>query len=238
MQVLELGSYVVPGYAGMVLAEQGHSVVKWVNGADPIQSLHRGRELWNWINHGKTLERRHPRELVGKCDIMIGPFGYRPDVIIDNFRPETLERWGIDPQEIAERHGIVWVSMRDEMGERSFDLIAQARSWFEYSPWVPFWVGDTSGGLWLAFKALNAFLAGNPGHFVLGQASCMQKLVEGELVIDVEREGGKVPWEVNPYYARKGEAVVHYKGTTYREQTRDRSWKLANLWHDGGRIKI
>ena len=32
MRILELGNYVVAGYAGMILAEQGHAVVKWTNG--------------------------------------------------------------------------------------------------------------------------------------------------------------------------------------------------------------
>jgi len=146
MRVLELGNYVVPAYAGMLLAEQGHEVRKWVNGRDPILGLNRGEELWAWLNHGKTVEERHPRDL-SDCDW--------PECVIDNFRPETLARWGLDPAEIAKERGIVWVSMRSESGDRSFDLIAQARSWMEFAPWVPFWAGDTIGGLWLAFKAMT-----------------------------------------------------------------------------------
>jgi hypothetical protein len=33
----------------------------------------------------------------------------------------------------------------------------------------------------MAFKALPMSLAGKPGHYVLGQSSVLQKLVEGEL---------------------------------------------------------
>ncbi len=227
LRILELGNYVVPSYAGMILAEQGHRVEKWTNGRDPILSLHRGDELWAWINRGKTLTDRHPRTLL---DDWPGA-----NIVLDNFRPETLARWGVDPAVLARRWGCVWVSMRSESGDRSFDLIAQARSWMEYAPWVPFWAGDTIGGLWLAFKALAA---PGPGHYVLGQASCMQKLVEGELVIDVERDGKTIPWENEPYRFEDGEAVVQYKGDTYREPVRDRAWKLANLWHDQGRMRI
>jgi len=63
LRVLELGNYVVPAYAGMILAEQGHAVEKWTNGKDPILDCHRGGELWAWINHGKRVVMRHPREL-------------------------------------------------------------------------------------------------------------------------------------------------------------------------------
>jgi hypothetical protein len=235
LRILELGSYVVPAFAGMILAEQGHAVRKWINGRDPILGLNHGAELWAWINHGKTLEDRHPRELLDPEWDAWGPDGY--DIVLDNIRPETLATWGIDPAAIARRQEIVWVSMRAEVGDRSFDLIAQARSWMEYAPWVPFWAGDTIGGLWLAFKALAAT---EPGHYVLGQASVLQKLVEGELLLDVDRVPGVIPWEVEPYRfdAKDGQAVVAYKGQTYREPVRDRAWKLAHLWHDQGRIRI
>jgi crotonobetainyl-CoA:carnitine CoA-transferase CaiB-like acyl-CoA transferase len=151
MRILELGCYVVPGYAGMILAEQGHRVVKWTDGRDPILGLHRGDELWAWINHGKQVMDRHPALLAGDWDEVFGADA--PEVILDNFRPATLERWGIDPAAIAAREGVRWMSMRSEAGDRSFDIIAQARSWMEYAPWVPFWAGDTVGGLWLAFRA-------------------------------------------------------------------------------------
>ena len=233
MRILELGNYVVPGYAGMILAEQGHQVRKWTNGRDPILSLRCGDQLWDWINREKTLENRHPELLAGDWLDVFG--SDPPDIIIDNLRPATVQRRGLDPEEIARRRAIRWVSMRSEVGDRSFDIIAQARSWLEYAPWVPFWAGDTIGGLWLAFKALADRA---PGHFVLGQASCMQKLVEGELVVERPPADGRIPWEVDPYRVEDGEAVVEYKGTTYREPIRDRSWKLDHLWHDEGRIRI
>jgi hypothetical protein len=234
MRVLELGTYVVPGYAGMCLAEQGHDVLKWTDGRDPILGLNSGAELWAWINHRKTIEGRHPRELAGDWRSIFG--GEPPDVVLDNIRPATLAAWGIDPAALAAREGVRWVSMRSEVGDRSFDLIAQARSWMEYAPWVPFWAGDTIGGLWLAFKATAS---PEPGHHVLGQASCMQKLVEGELVVPRPPcEPGCIPWEVEPYRFEDGHAVVQYKGQTYREPVRDRAWKLANLRHEGGRIII
>ncbi len=233
MTILELGNYVVPAYAGMILAEQGHRVVKWTNGRDPILSLNRGAELWAWINHGKCLEDRHPEVLSG--DLSDAFSDEHPDVILDNFRPETLGRWGLDPAAIAVREGIRWVSMRSEVGDRSFDILAQARSWMEYAPWVPFWAGDTIGGLWLAFKALADR---TPGHFTLGQASVMQKLVEGELVLDRPPFDGRIPWETEPYRFEEGHAVVEYKGRTYREPVRDMAWKLTHLRHRDGRITI
>jgi len=118
----------------------------------------------------------------------------------------------------------------------SADIFAQARSWLEYSPWVPFYVGDTAAGLWMAFKALAATAQ---GHYCLGQASCMQKLVEGELILDAPRSPGQQPpWDGDTYRVKNGTAVVEYKGRRLTEPIRDRGWKLQHLWHQNGRIVI
>jgi hypothetical protein len=227
MKILELGSYIAPAYAGMILAEQNHFVEKWIADHDPIQSLNHGEALWNWINQGKTLVKRHPISL---SEIKPGNF----DLILDNFRASTLTRWGIDPAWEADRLNCPWVSLRSEVGEYSFDLVAQARSILSFCPWVPFYLGDTTAGLWMAFKGLTA----SPGHHVLGQASCLQKLVEGELILQVERNSREIPWDTEDYFFDGREAVVTHKGTCYREPVRDHDWKLKHLWHQQGRIVI
>lgn len=234
MRILELGNYIVPAYAGMLLAEQGHAVTKWVRGrTDPIFRLKSGDDMWAWLNKNKRLEERHPRnvfEMLATNEI---------DVVIDNFRPSTLARWGVSPETLAETYRVRWVSMRSESDdEASFDLVAQSRSWMEYAPWVPFYAGDTCGGLWVAFKAVASR---EHGHFQIGHASCMQKLVEGELILDrPQSEGPGVCWDEDAYYFdhETREAVVEHRDDVYREPVRDRAWKLRNLWHRNGRIVI
>ena len=232
LRVLELGIFVVPAYAGMVLAEQGAIVEKWTNGRDPILGCRSGAELWAWINHGKTLVNRPVTSLLSDPPEV--------DIVIDNFRPSRLAGWGVDPALLAMRHGWVWVSMRSEVGERSFDLIAQARSTAEYGPHIPFWLGDTAGGLWMALKALAMYVAGKPGHYVLGQASVLQKLVEGELVVERPEPfpGNVVPWDADPYFMTGEAAVVEYKGERMEEPIRSREWKWTNLWHVEGRMRV
>jgi hypothetical protein len=228
MKILELGSYIVPAYAGMLLAEQGHSVQKWIAATDPILSLWRGEDLWKWINAGKELNRCHARNV---ADLAPGTY----DIVLDNFRPSTLAAWGIDPALQAERLNCVWVSMRADVGEISFDAIAQARGWLDVAPYVPFYAGDTIGGLWLAFKALAVK---KPGHYTVMQAASLAKLIEGELTIDVERSRTHVPWDLGTYEVADGKARVEHKGSLHEEPIRDREWKLANLRHKDGRIII
>jgi hypothetical protein len=230
--ILELGSYVSVAYAGMVLAEQGHEVVKWVSPErpDPIEGLRRGDELWAWINQGKTVLRWHARNVAGTIAA-----GYA-DAVIDNIRAETWARWGVDPEQVAEECQVPWVSLRDDFGGRSFDAIAQARAWGDSVGYVPVYIGDTTAGLWTAFK----LLAAGPGHHVLHQAACLAKLVEGELVVPQVRTGAsEPPWDEPGTYGRDGNGTrVVFRGDVVREEFRDEQWRRDNLRHRDGRYII
>jgi len=236
MRVLELGNYVSVAYAGMLLAEQGFEVFKLTNGKDPILELNQGAELWEWINYRKIVLDNPVSELASYISTAV-------DIVLDNFRPSTLANWHLDPVDFAHKWNCVWVSLRSEIDEISFDMVAQCRSTLEYGPYVPFYLGDTSAGLWMSFKALSMLTQGKRGeHAILGQASCLQKLVEGELLFDSSgREGVAPPWDQpESYYFdnERREGVVHFKGREYREPVRDTAWKRDHLWHDQGRMKI
>jgi hypothetical protein len=227
MRILELGSYVAPAYAGMLLAEQGHDVVKWCNPdkRDPIKRLRQGQELWDWINYRKTLVTNHSRDVA-----LLARGDY--NIIIDNHRAVTWKRWGIDDLDtLAKSLDVVWVSLRADDDKRSFDVIAQARAWGDLGM-LPFYIGDTAAGLWLAFKALAAQ---HPGHHVIRQAASLAKLVEGELVVN------RAEWDSPGTYffddAAKT-AVVDFRGEMLIEPVRDADWRRDNLAHDNGRYII
>jgi hypothetical protein len=229
VRILELGTYVVPAYAGMILAEQGHEVTKWTaSRPDPILGLRGGADLWAWINHGKAVTERHAATIE---DEPPGRFG----AVIDNIRAATWQEWGVSPEAEAERLGVRWVSVRDDLGGRSFDAIAQARAWGDHIGYVPAYLGDTTAGLWAAFK----LLAAPPGHHVLHQAACLAKLVEGELAVTPPRDGHAPPWDEPGTYGRDGDGVtVIYRGARHHEPFRDSAWRSAHLRHSGGRYVI
>ncbi|MCK6683896.1 MAG: CoA transferase [Thermoanaerobaculia bacterium] len=222
--MLELGSFIVPAYAGMVLAEQGHEVEKWWTRDDPVLHLNAGDQLWRWLNEPKRLiEKRVSREALEKA---LSAF----DVVIENIRPATWKAWGIDRAALADRHPIRWVSMEAEVdGGRSFDAVAQAQALGGISPPIPFYIGDTAGGLWLAFKALAS---PEHGHFRLFQASCLAKLVEGELMVP------RQAWDRSLYRLDAEGAAVEFRGEVVREPLRDTEWRRLNLRHREGRLQI
>lgn len=102
IRVLELGSFIAAPMAGRLFAEFGADVVK-------VERPGTGDELRTWrrmtgdtsllfrtMGRGKrsvTLNLHHPegREIVLKLVA-------RSDVVLENFRPGTLERWGLGPE--------------------------------------------------------------------------------------------------------------------------------------------
>ncbi len=82
--------------------------------------------------------------------------------------------------------------------------------------------------------------AGRQGYYVLGQASCLQKLVEGELQVERPEPlpGNVVPWDCDPYRMCDGAAVVDFKGDRLEDRILSREWKLVNLWSTNGRMRV
>jgi crotonobetainyl-CoA:carnitine CoA-transferase CaiB-like acyl-CoA transferase len=107
VRVLELGSLIAGPLLGRLLADFGADVIKAEPPAtgDPFREwgAHRyeGRSLW-WplMSRGKkliTLDLHHPegQQLCRRLAAEV-------DVLVENFRPGTLERWGLGPDSLHE----------------------------------------------------------------------------------------------------------------------------------------
>ncbi len=105
VRVLELGVLLAGPFAGRMLADFGAEVIKVEEPTrgDPLrewgQLRHEGRPLW-WPVQSRnkklvTLDLRRP----GGRDLCLR-LVERCVVLIENFRPGTLERWGLGPEEL------------------------------------------------------------------------------------------------------------------------------------------
>lgn len=105
LRVIEMGQLLAGPFCGQLLADFGADVIKIEapGQGDPMREWGRekagGRSLW-WpiVARGKrsvTIDLREPagqdlaRRLIAEAD-----------VLIENFRPGTLERWGLDPADL------------------------------------------------------------------------------------------------------------------------------------------
>ena len=105
--MLELGQLMAGPFGGTLLAYFGAEVIKVEPpGGDPVRSwrvLDEGTSLW-WRTLGRNkkcitvdLRTEAGRDLVRRL-------AERVDVVIENFRPGTLESWGLAPEELRRRH--------------------------------------------------------------------------------------------------------------------------------------
>ena len=105
VRVLEMGQLIAGPFAGCMLAYFGAEVVKIEppHTGDPLRNwrvLKDGTSLW-WRAMGRnkkcvTLNLREPRgrELARALAL-------RSDVLIENFRPGTMEKWGLGPDDLG-----------------------------------------------------------------------------------------------------------------------------------------
>ena len=104
IRVIELGNYIAAPTASRLLADFGAEVVK-------IERPGRGDELRKWRLYGgdtsmlyRTLNRNKKSvtlDLRDESDLsVLKNMVADADVLIENFRPGTLEKWGIGPEKL------------------------------------------------------------------------------------------------------------------------------------------
>jgi len=96
VRVLEMGQLIAGPFCGQLLADMGAEVIKieLPGQGDPMREWGRGAPVW-WPVIGRnkkciTLDVRTPRGLG-----LLKELAARADVLVENFRPGTLERWGL-----------------------------------------------------------------------------------------------------------------------------------------------
>jgi len=110
VKVLELGQLIAGPFAGKILAEFGAEVIKieppataGSAGGDPLRQwrlLHKGTSLWWYVQarnkKSVTVDLRKPegQEIVRRL-------ARGTDILIENFRPGTLEKWGLGYDTLA-----------------------------------------------------------------------------------------------------------------------------------------
>jgi formyl-CoA transferase len=175
VRVLELGNYIAAPTAGRLLADFGADVVK-------VERPRTGDELRNWrlyagttsmlyrtINRNKrsvTLDLRSPE---GREAVLA--LAARSDVLLENFRPGTLEKWDLGPDVLDAVNPelvVVRVSAFGQTGPLSsrpgFAAVAEAMGGLrelvgeeDRQPVrVGVSIGDSIAGLYAAFGAMMA----------------------------------------------------------------------------------
>ena len=173
VRVLELGNYIAAPTAGRLLADFGAEVIK-------VERPGTGDELRNWRLHKGTTSmlyrtlnrnkksvvldlrtdagRKAVLELVAKCDILL-----------ENFRPGTLEKWGLGPDVLNQANPDLIITRISAFGQTGplserpgFAAVAEAYGGFRNLVGDPdrapvrvgVSIGDSIAGLYAAFGSV------------------------------------------------------------------------------------
>lgn len=177
IRVIELGQLLAGPFAGTLLAYFGAEVIKVEPpGGDPIRGWRKlddsGTSFW-WRSLGRnkkciTLNLREDKGVELARQLMDGA-----DVVIENFRPGTLEKWGLGPESFRESNpGLVYtrISGYGQDGPWSqkagFASVCEGVGGFRYLNGFPggrpvrpnLSMGDTVAGLHAALGIVMALL--------------------------------------------------------------------------------
>ncbi|UCE30253.1 MAG: CoA transferase [Burkholderiales bacterium] len=153
LKVLELGQLIAGPFAGKTFAEFGADLIKIEPpsqpgrpGGDPLRywrQLHEGTSLWWHVqSRNKKSVTVNLREPEGQ-DI-VRRLALEADIVIENFRPGTLEKWGLGYEQLArDNPGLIMVRisgfgqtgpMRDQAG---FGSIGESMGGMRYVTGYP-----------------------------------------------------------------------------------------------------
>ncbi len=179
IRVIEMGTLLAGPFCGQQLADHGAEVIKIEppGKGDPMrdwgQEIAEGRSLW-WpvVGRGKKSVTVNLRENAGQD--LIRALVKEADVLIENFRPGTLEKWGLGPDELQAINPQLIVTRVSGYGQTGpysklpgFGAIGEALGGIRYTTGDPskppsrtgISIGDTLTALFATIGTLSALHA-------------------------------------------------------------------------------
>jgi len=240
VKVIELGALIAGPYAASLLAQFGAEVIKIESpdGGDPLRAwrkLHQGTSLW-WYSQSRNKKSVTLNLKDARGQQIVRDLVREADIVIENFRPGTLEKWGLGWNDLsAINPALIMVRVsgygqsgpyRDRPG---FAAIAESIGGLRYVTGYPdrppvrvgVSLGDTLASLYGTIGALLALhhlrVNGGKGQFVdvaLYEAvfGVMESLIPefSALGHTRERSGASLPGIVpsSTYACRDGSHVI------------------------------
>ena len=116
LKVIELGTLIAGPYCARLLAEFGAEVVKveTPGEGDPLRKwrkLHEGNSLW-WYAQARNKKSVAINLRTPEGQAIVRALAAHADIVIENFRPGTLEKWGIGYEALSrDNPGLVMVRL-------------------------------------------------------------------------------------------------------------------------------
>ena len=177
VRVLEVGQLLAGPFAGCMLAYFGAEVIKIEppGKGDPLRVwrvLDQGTSLW-WRSLGRNKKCITLNLYTDKGRQMARQLADRVDILVENFRPGTLEKWGLGPEELKQTNpGLIYarISGYGQTGPYAsrpgFASVCEGLGGFRYINGFPgeppvrpnLSLGDTLAGLHAVLGILLAYI--------------------------------------------------------------------------------
>lgn len=116
IKVIELGQLIAGPFAGKMFAEFGAEVIKIEppEGGDPLRqwrTLHNGTSLW-WYAQARNKKSVTVNLRLAEGQEIARTLARDADIVIENFRPGTMEKWGLGYDRLAaENPGLIMLRL-------------------------------------------------------------------------------------------------------------------------------
>jgi len=116
IKVIELGQLIAGPFAGKMFAEFGAEVIKIEapEGGDPLRQwrkLHNGTSLW-WYAQARNKKSVTVNLRLEQGQEIVRKLARDADIVIENFRPGTMEKWGLGYERLAaENPGLIMLRL-------------------------------------------------------------------------------------------------------------------------------
>ena len=121
IKVIELGQLIAGPFAGKIFAEFGAEVIKieapavdGQAGGDPLRQwrkLHKGTSLW-WYAQARNKKSVTVNLRLAEGQEIVRRLALDADIVIENFRPGTMEKWGLGYERLAaENPGLIMLRL-------------------------------------------------------------------------------------------------------------------------------
>jgi formyl-CoA transferase len=116
LRVVELGTLIAGPFCARLLAEFGAQVIKIEapDGGDPLRTwrkLHAGTSLW-WAVQSRNKKSVTVNLKSPAGQDIVRQLARRADIVVENFRPGALEKWGLDYERLsADNPGLIMVRL-------------------------------------------------------------------------------------------------------------------------------
>jgi crotonobetainyl-CoA:carnitine CoA-transferase CaiB-like acyl-CoA transferase len=177
MRVLELGQLIAGPFAGSILGYFGATVIKVEppGTGDPLRNwriLSQGTSLW-WRSLGRNKQCITLNLHAERGRAIARQLADQADVLIENFRPGTMEKWGLGPEDLkATNPGLIYarISGYGQTGPYAsrpgFASVCEGLGGFRYINGFPdgppvrpnLSMGDTLAGLHAVLGILLAYI--------------------------------------------------------------------------------